>query len=88
MKMMQETKNKEEIEDWLIDEIAKATKKEPDDIDITEQLVNYGINSVDAVNISGELEEWLGYEIPASIVYQFPSIEALSIHLSGEQNSD
>jgi len=86
--MQENTKSQEEIEDWLIDQIVKVTKKPADEIGISEPLVNYGINSIDAVNISAELEEWLGYELAASIIYQFPSIESMAMHLSGGQSHE
>ena len=78
-------KSREDVEEWLIEKVMEVTKKELDDIDITVQFTNYGISSIDAVTLSGDLEDWLGYELPASIVYQFPTIEALAAHLSEER---
>ena len=81
-------KSREEIEEWLVERIMEVTHKELDDIDVSVQLINYGVNSIDAATLSGDLEEWLGRELPASIIYQFPTIEALSAHLSGENDDE
>ncbi len=81
-------KSREEIEEWLVEKIMAVTKQELDDIDVTMQFTTYGINSVDATTLSGDLEDWLGYELPASIVYQYPTIEALALHLSGENDDE
>ncbi len=81
-------KSREEIEEWLVEKIMAITKQELDDIDVTMQFTHYGINSVDATTLSGDLEDWLGYELPASIVYQYPTIEALALHLSGEDDDE
>ena len=82
------SKSREEIEEWLVERIMEMTHKELDDIDVSVQLINYGVNSIDAAILSGDLEEWLGRELPASIIYQFPTIEALSAHLSGENDDE
>jgi acyl carrier protein len=82
------SKSREEIEEWLVERVMEVTLKELDDIDVSVQLINYGINSIDAAILSGDLEEWLGRELPASIIYQFPTIEALSAHLSGENDDE
>jgi len=72
---------------WLVAQVKTIAKVEADVIDINEQFINYGLNSVDAVNLSGELEDYLGYEIPASIMYEFSTINELVQHLSSEFNS-
>jgi len=82
------SKSREEIEEWLVERVMEVTHKELDDIDVSVQLINYGVNSIDAAILSGDLEEWLGRELPASIIYQFPTIEALSAHLSGENDDE
>ena len=81
-------KSQEEIEEWLVERIMEMTHKELNDIDVSVQFINYGVNSIDAATLSGNLEEWLGRELPASIIYQFPTIEALSAHLSGENDDE
>jgi len=86
--MSQNINSQEDIEDWLVEKLVEVAKLNVDDVDVTEPLASYGINSVDAVHLSGELEDWLGYEIPSSIIYQFPTIEALANHLSSEQSND
>ena len=82
------SKSREEIEEWLVERIMEVTHIELDEIDVSVQLINYGVNSIDAATLSGNLEEWLGRELPASIIYQFPTIEALSAHLSGENDDE
>jgi len=72
---------------WLVTKVKTIAKIESTEVDINEQFINYGLNSVDAVNLSGELEDYVGYEIPASIMYEFSTINELAQHLSAEGNS-
>jgi len=72
---------------WLVTKVKTIAKIESTEVDINEQFINYGLNSVDAVNLSGELEDYVGYEIPASIMYEFSTINELAQQLSAEGNS-
>ncbi|MDJ0726378.1 MAG: beta-ketoacyl synthase N-terminal-like domain-containing protein, partial [Prochloraceae cyanobacterium] len=47
------------IEEWLVDRIAREIQINPEEIDIKEPFSSYGINSVKAVSIVGELETFL-----------------------------
>ncbi|NET60101.1 MAG: AMP-binding protein, partial [Symploca sp. SIO2E6] len=76
------TNNK--IQTWLIKQIAEQLGVEPQEIDIRESFARYGLDSVAAVRLSGELEEWLGRNLAPTLVYDYPTIEALARHLSRE----
>ncbi|NEO43855.1 MAG: SDR family NAD(P)-dependent oxidoreductase [Moorea sp. SIO4A3] len=70
-----------EIEAWLINKIAELLQIAPEKIDSTQPLAVYGLNSVLAVSIAAELEEWLGMAVVPTIVYDYPSIQALADYL-------
>src|SRR5205807_2381692 len=42
------------------------------------------MDSVQAVSMAADLEDWLGRELPATLVYDYPTIEGLARHLSEE----
>ncbi|MDJ0595861.1 MAG: AMP-binding protein [Pleurocapsa sp. MO_226.B13] len=70
-----------EIEAWLADKIAETLQIAPVHIDLKQPLAIYGLNSVKAVNIAAQLEEWLGISVAPTIVYDYPSIKALADYL-------
>jgi acyl carrier protein len=72
----------ETIQSWLVSRLAAVLEVEPDDIDIREPFARYGLDSIQAVSITGELEEWLGRELPATLVWEYPNIDALATYLS------
>ncbi len=72
----------EAIEAWLISNI-RAQLASSEEIDIRQPLVQYGLSSLAAVGISGDLQEWLGREISPTILYDYPTIESLAQHLGG-----
>ncbi len=69
------------IESWLVAKITAKLGLNPQEIDISEPLINYGLDSVAAVTLSGELADWLKREISPTIVYDYPTIASLASYL-------
>ncbi|MEO0969590.1 MAG: acyl carrier protein [Cyanobacteria bacterium J06639_18] len=74
----------EEIQVWFISYLTELLDIQPNDVDINSSFESFGLNSSAAVAMTGDLEEWLGYEIEPTIVYDYPTIEALARYLSQE----
>ena len=72
----------QEIVDWLIRHIKEHTHIATRAIDIHAPFVQFGLNSLEVVDLSGELEEWLGRSLSPTILYDYPSIKALARHLA------
>ncbi len=72
------------IEDWLVRTLAATLSLESAELDIQEPLKSYGLASVDAIGLSGDLEDWLGREISPTLVYDYPTVEQLARYLAGE----
>jgi acyl carrier protein len=73
------------IQAWFVSYLADLLEIEPTQIDIRKSFDSYGLDSVSAITVVGDLEDWLGYSIASEIIYEYPSIEVLSQHLA--QNS-
>ena len=73
-----------EIQAWLVSYLAELLEIEPDEVDVTIPFDRYGLDSSAAVGMTGDLEEWLGYELDPTLIYDYPTIEALAGHLSEE----
>ena len=77
-----EPPTEEEIRSWLITNIASVVNMEPSAIDVRQTFDNYGLDSLQAVSLSGDLETWLGREISPTVVWDYPTVEQLARHLS------
>jgi len=75
----------EYIEAWLAKWLAEELGITVDAIDPRNSFVKYGIDSVTAVRLADDLEVWLGRDLPLTVAWDYPSIEALAQHLA-EQN--
>jgi len=74
----------ESLQTWLLTKLSEQLKMAVSEIDIREPLARYGLDSMIAVSLSGELETWLERPLSPTIVYDYPSIQALSQYLAGE----
>jgi acyl carrier protein len=75
----------EAIAAWLISKITEHLKISNNEIDIREPFSVYGLDSISIVNLSGQLENWLGCQVSPTVFYDYPTIEALAQHLEAMQ---
>jgi acyl carrier protein len=77
-----EPPTEEAIRTWLITNIASVVSMDPSRIDIQQTFDHYGLDSLQAVSLSGDLEIWLNREISPTVVWDYPTVEQLARHLS------
>ena len=54
----------------------------PVEIETDKSLLNYSLSSVTAMMLVGDLEEWLGLTLPPTLVWDYPSIDAIADYLA------
>jgi len=69
---------------WLARRIADTSGQDAARIDVDAPFERFGLTSVEAVSLSGELEDWLGLQLPPSVLFDHPSIARLSDLLARE----
>ena len=67
-----------EIQDWIVSYLADLMEVEPDEVDVTLPFEQYGLDSAEAVELSGDLEDWLGRNLNPTLLYNYPTVEALA----------
>ncbi|MFH7029831.1 MAG: acyl carrier protein [Heteroscytonema crispum UTEX LB 1556] len=78
------TLSAEDIQAWLISKLSQELELDPDEIDIQEPFARYGLNSMTAVSLSGDLESWLNIKLPATLAWDYPTIELLAENLENQ----
>jgi len=71
-------KSYDEIEAMLAEQVADRTGTPADDVDRTRRFDKLGLDSADAVRLVGELEDFVGRPLSASLPYNYPTIEQLA----------
>ncbi len=72
----------ESIQAWLIEQISGLLAIDAATIDIRAPFSSFGLSSRDAILLSGDLEEWLDRRLSPTLIYEYPTIEALASFLS------
>ena len=74
--------SREVIEGWLIDKVAESLQIDPHEIDIRQEFSEYGLDSVEAINVSGELENYLGCRLSPTLLWDYQNIASLAEYLA------
>ena len=73
-----------EIQAWMVSYLSELLAIEPDDVNVTIPFDRYGLDSSVAIGLTGDLETWLDRKLDPTLLYDYPTIEALSQHLAEE----
>ena len=72
----------EAIQGWLIDKLAEVLEIEPNQIDVAQDFEEYGLESAEAINLSGDLEDYLSCRLPPTLLWDYQNIESLAQYLA------
>ena len=70
------------IQGWLVSYLAELLEMDPDGVEVTIPFERYGLSSAEAMGLLGDLGAWLGGDLPPTLLYSYPTIEAMSQHLA------
>lgn len=72
------------IQQWLISQLAEVLSLDPSTIEAQQPLTRYGLDSIDAVTLVGDLEDWLDLELPSTLLWDYPTVEKAANYLVEE----
>ena len=70
------------LHDWIRGWLGRELKLAPEDIGADKTFVRYGMDSVHAMMLVGDLEEHLKRRLPPTLAWTYPTVEALATHLA------
>jgi acyl carrier protein len=76
------TKTRAEIEAMLAEHVAHKLGCAASAVDRTRRFDHLGLDSADAVALIGEVEDFVGRALSATLPYKFPTIATLAAHLA------
>ncbi len=81
---LKQTYSAADIQAWLVTNLAELISLETDEIDINENLENYGLDSAQAMTLVSKLEKLLGFQPAPVLLWHYPNIASLSQRLAEE----
>ena len=76
------------VENWLIDNIAGRLGVSTKEIEPEEPFASMGLDSVQAVRLSAELEDYLHIKLSPTVIYDYPNISSLAAYLTQSATSN
>jgi acyl carrier protein len=62
---------------WLTARVAYYVERDPQDIDPDAKLVGYGLDSVYALSLCGDIEDEYGLEVDPTLAWDHPTVNAI-----------
>ena len=73
-----------EIHRWVQDRLGAALNVAGESLDPAKPFSSYGLDSIAGYTLTLELAEWLERDLPASLLWEYPSIAELAAFLDEE----
>ncbi|MDQ0456407.1 acyl carrier protein [Rhizobium paknamense] len=70
-----------EAKNWLVEKFAYKLEIPESEIDLHKLFSDFGLDSTETLVLAGEMEQWLGFELPPTAMWYHPNIEKLSTYL-------
>lgn len=77
-----------EIEEFLLGRLASYVDGDRGDLDPHLPFSYYGLDSLDAVALAAELEQWLGTPVAPDLAWDYPTAHAVAAYLSAVQPAE
>jgi acyl carrier protein len=74
------------IADWLIAEVVQRFGVDLNVINAEQPLMRFGLDSIAALELLAALEDWLNCSLPLTLMWDYPSIDAMAQHVSRQLN--
>ncbi len=77
--------NRKRLEEWIAGQLSEALGVPANEIDVRQPFISFGLDSAQAVGLSGDLEDFLDRPLSPTLIWDYPTIESLARHLSEEE---
>lgn len=72
------------LRQWLTERVATQLKIAPAQVDTSRNFESYGLDSMAAIKLAGDLEKVIERRLSPALLFEHPNIDALAAHLAGE----
>lgn len=72
------------IKQWLVQKMAALLKIEPSQVDGARSFESYGLDSLVAVKVAGDLEKFMEQRLSPALLFEHPCINDLANYLASE----
>lgn len=81
-------RGEQDIARWLTERAANYLSVEPAEIDRARPLAEYGLDSVYALTLCGDIEDCLGVIVDPTMAWDYPTVNAMAEYLRSQVGND
>ena len=75
-----------ELQSLLVKLLARELRVDPRSIDVNRPFTQYGLDSIAAVTLVGDLEDALSIELSSTLLWDYPTVNAMAVRLRSTLN--
>ena len=79
------TLTENDVRQWLVEKIAHRLGVPTGEVDVNRYFDEFELDSTEALVLSGELENWLGFELETTALWYHPTINELAAYITEKQ---
>lgn len=76
------------VANWLVERIAVLTGVDPTSIPWDTPFAELGLSSIQAIELSDDLQRWTNVELPSTLAFDYPTIEVAAGYVAEEADKD
>ncbi|MEU3201996.1 MULTISPECIES: acyl carrier protein [unclassified Streptomyces] len=73
------------VQEWLVEKVAHKLGVPQSEVNPDQYFDEFDLDSTEALVLSGELENWLGFELETTALWYHPTINELSRYIVQKQ---
>ncbi|GEM46879.1 acyl carrier protein [Deinococcus cellulosilyticus] len=77
-----ETHTLQSIQHWLTEQVRQYIPQAPQDLDPETPLAMYGLDSVYALTLTGDIEDRFGILVDPTVMWDHPTLNALTVWIT------
>jgi len=76
------SKTQEEVQEWIVQWLVDVAEVSRESIELDKPFADYRLDSLTAVEFSGDIEEWLDITVTATVLWNHPTLRHMTIYLA------
>ncbi|MCQ4084289.1 acyl carrier protein [Streptomyces sp. RB6PN25] len=73
-----------EFRSWLLERLGQYLRRSVEEIDTGVPFAEYGLDSVAALSLFGDIEDDFGLYLEPTVAWDYPTVDSLARHLAAE----
>tara|TARA_R110000824_G_scaffold139589_2_gene304805 strand:+ start:264 stop:626 length:363 start_codon:yes stop_codon:yes gene_type:complete len=79
-------KTQEEVQEWIVQWLVDIASVTRESIELDKPFSDYHLDSLTAAEFSDDIHDWLGVEVPITLVWNYPTLADMTRYLSAKSN--